>query len=195
MNKKQLDKISRRCIDVFSNIFIECTLCAMRFLKFGFPRWVRQARSLLLYNLHQVGKDKKKKNDNTNNKRNIRNDICYQGIWRECSTRKWLKNIFIFDWFGLSEEGVIWLWSDLLGGASHKKLTCYGQDPIAGTTWLSSKMQRVAIVQWMSLRTVWDEIYRDHKIADQSMVLGFYFQCEVKPVEGLSMSDIINFMF
>lgn len=61
MNKKQLDKISRRCIDVFSNIFIECTLCAMRFLKFGFPRWVRQARSLLLYNLHQVGKDKKKK--------------------------------------------------------------------------------------------------------------------------------------
>jgi len=38
MNKKQLDKISRRCIDVFSNIFIECTLCAMRFLKFGFPR-------------------------------------------------------------------------------------------------------------------------------------------------------------
>lgn len=94
------------------------------------------------------------------------------------------KNIFIFDWFGLSEEGVIRLWSDLLGGASHKKLTCYDKDSIAGTTWLSSKMQRVAIVRWMSLRTVGDEIYRDHKIADQSMVLGFYFQCEVKPVEG-----------
>lgn len=105
------------------------------------------------------------------------------------------KNIFIFDWFGLSEERVIWLWSNLLGGASHEKLTCYGKDPVAGTTWLSSKMQRVAIVQWMSLRTVWDEIYRDHKIADQSMVLGFYFQCEVKPAEGLSMSDIIKFMF
>ena len=81
----------------------------------------------------------------------------------------------IFGWIGVSEEGIIWLWSDWPEGASHKKQKSYGKDPIPGTSWLSLKMQSLAVVQWTRLKSVWDEIGRGHKIVGQCKVFGFIF--------------------
>lgn len=108
MKKWFLNKINKKIIgqnkweisaDIFSNIFTVRIMCAMQFSKLGFQRWVRQTRFLISCNLHWAGEGKKEKNRTIQiNKRSPRNYRCYQGIWRECSNRKWPDRYFWSDW-------------------------------------------------------------------------------------------------